>query len=164
MDRYGNNPIEWFTFEPGYMFHTINAWEEEENGEEVIVLLGCRSNEMNLDFSINALSSYPHCFRINLTTKKISENDISKVACEFPVIHPNLLGRPCKYAYSATIATNKIEPLFDGIVKFDLTQKTTDGEMKASTIGQYKYGPNRFGGEAVFVPKKMVLVRMMVTY
>ena len=37
----------WFEFRPGYVFHTMNAWVDEDSQE--IVLYACRSNRVQLD-------------------------------------------------------------------------------------------------------------------
>jgi len=146
--RHATKPIEWFEFEPGFIFHTINAWQQIEKGEEIIYMFGCRSKKLVLNFKESSPeeSPYPHCFRINLTTKEKSEHQVSDVSCEFPTIHPSFLGRKNSYAYCATFSSRRL--YFDGIVKFKVSTEEFEN------VGVIKYGPGRYGGEAVFVPKK----------
>jgi len=155
----------WFEFEPGYVFHTINAWEEvNEKGQVIISALGCRSK--SIDFNTAEVADKqpcafyetndfpkPHLYRMNLTTGEKSEKVLSPIACEFPVIHPGHVGRSTnQFTWCATLATDR-DTLFDGVVKFDMTQiRSSDPTLKE--VGRFYFGSKRFGGEAVFVPRK----------
>ena len=53
-------------------------------------------------------------------------------------------GLKSRYAYAAVFS--KVQGKFSGIVKFDLIAKNG-----GAVVGQIEHGPDRYGGEAVFV-------------
>ncbi|MGK7914272.1 MAG: carotenoid oxygenase family protein [Prochloraceae cyanobacterium] len=144
--RHGENkaPI-WFESPACYVFHTLNAYEENDE----VVLIACRSDSSNAISSSDIISDPEtdlpklHRWRFNLATKEVLEERLSEVACEFPRINETLIGRKNRYGYLGTIAPTPV-PLFDGLMKYDF-------EQLHSKI--YKFGEGRFGGEAVFVSK-----------
>ncbi|MBI2421479.1 MAG: carotenoid oxygenase family protein [Candidatus Hydrogenedentes bacterium] len=148
--RRGNgDTIRWFEAAPFYMYHTINAYEE---GDE-IVLVGCRidnpipeSRENPLRRArLTFLELHPllHRWRINLVTGTVKEESLDDVASEFPRTNDRLLGAAQRYSYNPRIAREP-QLLFDGLIKYD----TTTGASWTCD-----YGPRRWGGEAVFVPR-----------
>jgi len=145
--------LRWFNFKAGFAFHAFNAWEHvNEKGETEISIIVCGTDFIDLDLPLSSNQRYPkpHHYRINLTTQETFEKCVSDVECEFPIIHPNLVGRPIKFAFCATLSKNR-QLLFDGLVKFDLSS-LQKGSIKE--VASIKYGGDRFGGEAVFVPRK----------
>ena len=136
--------IKWYEFETGFIFHTVNAWED---GDE-IVMIGCRSKVVNLT-NLGELKDecvpYPYCYRINRITGEKSERKLFDVGCEFPTIHPALMGRKNRYTYSATFARVDHRPLFNGVVKLDLVNE--------EVVGKIIYGEGKYAGECVFVPR-----------
>jgi len=162
LPRYGNSSdVQWFDFLPGYIFHTINAFHVVINGKKELFVMGCRSNDMDLkEVSIGKDGTVakpslpvPYCYRINPETKEKSEYPLSDVECEFPSIHPSVLGKPFRYLYAATFASEFHKgPMFNGVVKFDASNFLESGSFKQ--IGRIEFGTNRYGGECVFVPRK----------
>lgn len=150
--RFGTDAdVRWFAFEPCYMLHVVNCWEE---GDEV-VMVGCRTNDPTLrpdpeDGKIAAmlsglkLQANLYMWRMNLVTGETSERPLNTLNAEFPMIHPDVVGRKNRYTYLSRIPY-EIPATFDGLVKADLT----DG----STV-QFDYGPGIFGSEAPFVPRQ----------
>ena len=53
-------------------------------------------------------------------------------------------GLKSRYAYAAVFS--KVQGKFSGIVKFDLIAKNS-----GAVVGQIEHGPDRYGGEAIFV-------------
>lgn len=143
--RHGSSAsdVQWFEFKSGFSFHTANAWED---GDE-IVMICCRSNDLqlgNLGKTRDSSSPYLHQYRMNLKTGESSERDLNgQVACEFPVVHPDLVGRKNKFCYCGELAPSGLT--FIACVKYNLE----DG----SVVGRIPFGENRGGGECVFVPK-----------
>lgn len=142
--------IRWFETSAFYMYHTINAWEEGDR----IVLLGCRINHPLVGDPANParevpsigflrLEPYLHRWTIDLTTGKVTEEQLDDVLGEFPRMDNRLLGRPSRYVYDPHLAPAPTL-LFDGFTKYD----TASG---ASTFHAFPEG--RFGGEVVFAPR-----------
>lgn len=61
-----------------------------------------------------------------------------------PYCVATLAGHKSTYAYAAVFS--KVQGKFSGIVKFDLSAKNG-----GAVVGQIEHGPERYGGEAVFV-------------
>ncbi len=91
-------------------------------------------------------SSRLHEWRFNLTTGQVSEKPLDDALTDFPRIHEGRLGYKARYGYSARLipTTPNAVPLFDGILKYDVL---------GADIDFHGYGPKRYGGEAVFVPR-----------
>jgi carotenoid cleavage dioxygenase-like enzyme len=146
LPRYGdNNNIRWFESPSCYVFHTLNAYEE---GDEV-VLFACRMSSCNVlspeqplnDPHVNISRMY--CWRLNLTSGKVSEQILDEVPSEFPRVNEQFLGRKTRYGYAGKVAPTPM-PLFDGLIKYDLSNNQS---------WTYKFGLGRYGGEAVFAPR-----------
>eukprot|EP01096_Ripella_sp_DP13-Kostka_P007990 TRINITY_DN2956_c0_g1_i2.p1 TRINITY_DN2956_c0_g1~~TRINITY_DN2956_c0_g1_i2.p1 ORF type:complete len:504 (+),score=162.43 TRINITY_DN2956_c0_g1_i2:8-1519(+) len=156
--------MRWFEFAPGYTFHTLNAWEEPETNS--IVLYGCHSNRVFLDSFMDNAEYLPgeglpflHEFRMNLETGETSERRLvvdeenGHLFGEFPTINPQRQGLPTRYGYVATATipeSGRFTAEFEGVAKVEIT----GGEgADVRKVGEITYGPGKFGGEAVFVPK-----------
>jgi len=91
---------------------------------------------------------------MNLDNGTKREFRLSDVEVEFPTIHPKRLGKSFNFCYCATFMPlmPNSGALFHGIVKFDTSNPLNDGSLKE--VGRITHGEKRYGGEAVFVPKK----------
>ena len=148
--RHGDvSDIRWFEFEPCYILHTINAWEEGD----WLHMTGCRINP-HKDASGNpVLSSIAtimgrhlldarlYRWSANLATGETRETLIDdKWNAEFPTWNNSRLGSPMKYAYFTHIVT---KPLlhFAGLIKYN----TETGESQHYTEGEgYTYSETPF--------------------
>ncbi len=146
MPRFGTDAdVRWFEVETGSVVHTANAWDE---GDEVVLqasrsktsdIAGAGLSAENLEDTQGLLYEW----RINLITGEVNERALSDVHCDFTRINDTLACHKTRFVYGAVF--NPERPFtFDGVMKFDNNTNTTD---------TFKYGPNRFGGEAVFAPK-----------
>ena len=142
----------WFEASSCYMYHTINAWEEDSEGSSEIVIVGCRIENPLADpgdygavprIDVLRLEPYLHEWRLNLDTGAVRERALDDVMTEFPRMNNARLGRPSRYAYSPRVAHTPAL-LFDGFVKYD---------TQAGTSIAHEYGDGRFGGETVFAPR-----------
>jgi carotenoid cleavage dioxygenase-like enzyme len=149
--RGGDADVRWFEFEPCYMLHVVNCWEE---GDEV-VMVGCRTADPTLkpdrrDGRIAAmlsglkLQANLYEWRMNLATGATSERDLHDLNAEFPMINPAWTGRRGRYSYHQRIPF-EIPATFDALVKYDLER----GEV----ADRYDYGPGVFGSEAPFAAR-----------
>ena len=150
--RFGDDAdVRWFEFEPCYMLHVVNAWEEGDK----VVMIGCRTTDPTLkpdprDGTIAAmlsgikLQANLYRWEMDLATGETSEGHLDGLNAEFPMINDDWLGRKNRYSYHSVIPF-EIPATFEALVKYDL--ETGD------VIDRYDYGPGVFGSEAPFAPR-----------
>lgn len=149
--RFGNNDdVKWFEFDPCYMLHVVNAWEEGD----WVVMLGCRTKDPSLqpdpqDGKIAAmlsglkLKASLYEWRMNMLTGETAERPLDDLNAEFPMVHPGVLGQKNRFSYHQVIPY-EIPATFEGIAKYDL---------ETGAVSRFDYGPHIFGSEAPFAPK-----------
>jgi carotenoid cleavage dioxygenase-like enzyme len=153
--RYGIIPrhggeVKWFEGPSCYVYHTINAYEVEDE----IVMTGCRIDNPIPSCAHDDEPHIPRLYflrlhpfltrwRFNLKTGEMKEEKLDDVPTEFPRINDNFLGRKSRYAYNPRIAKERTL-LFDGVIKYDLETGHSD---------VHELGNQQFMDEAVFVPK-----------
>lgn len=137
--------IKWFSVDPCYVFHTLNAWEEDDE----IHLFACRMKRFPDDFLggqtdaggvLKDTSPLLYRWRLNLKTGKAREEVLDDISTDFPRVNDNLQGLKTRYGYAARAGGE----MFTGLRKYDLELGRTE---------EHRYGPGRFGGEGVFVPR-----------
>ena len=157
MPRYDNgDKCIWFELPACYIYHTINAHEEQDaDGNTVVVMTACRiENPLpNCDHGEEPtiprlfflrLHPFLYEFRFNLGTGKASQRQLDDSPTEFPRINDNYTGVSSQYAYHPRVAKEQTL-LFDGFIKYN----TQTG------VGKHVvYGEGRIGGETVFVPRE----------
>ena len=143
------------------VYHFINAWEDEDTGEIVIVgvredgfFLGALAANGTREWISNKLKvgrSVPriHEWRINPTRQAVtSERWLFDLPVEVPRINDAYTGIKNRFTYAGKIHTGSLtsdaQLKFDALVKFDLQ----NGESEI-----YEYGYKRYGMEAQFVPR-----------
>ncbi len=158
LPRHGDNStVRWFEMPSCWVWHTLNAYED---GDEV-VLLACRANSTGLlgttdaalgqghehKFSTDeADRSRMHCWRFNLVTGAVKEQQLDDVPTEFPRINEHYMGRQLRYGYAARGAVKRADGFgaFDGLLKYDLQSGSTQ---------VYELGAHQACGESVFSPR-----------
>ena len=145
LPRHGDNSnIRWFEGSTCYVFHTLNAYEQEDE----VVLIACRMNSTNVLMSEDTASALEenipqlYQWRFNLNTGRVSEEKLDSAASDFPRVNENFLGRQTRYGYAGRMTRDPL-PLFDGVIKYDLNNSS-------SQVHQFESGC--YGGEAVFAP------------
>lgn len=157
--RYGSDAdVRWFDAEACYVYHTINAWEEQNaKGETEVVLVGCRiadplmgdPQNPDLGFTIPSiglqrLEPYLHEWRMNLSTGKVSEKRLGDMLVEFPRMDNRRLGVPSRYSFNPKVA-HQPTVIFEGLAKHDFKQGT-------DVVHAYPEGWS--AGEAVVCPRE----------
>ncbi len=149
--RFGTDAdVAWFSFEPCYMLHVVNCWEDGDT----VVMVGCRTADPTLrpDKRDGRIAAMLSCIKLqanlyrwemNLRTGATREGPLDDLNAEFPMINPAMTGRRNRYAWLQHIPW-EIPATFDGLVKYDLT----DGSHT-----RHAYGPGVFGSEAPFVAR-----------
>ncbi len=135
--------IRWITVAPCYVFHPMNAYDDEDGNVVVDV---CRYDRM-------FVADHNGPFRDSLATLRrwtlnpvsggFSETVIDDRPQEFPRCHPMLNSKPYRYGYSVAVAGGGSE--FPAINKQDLVTGTT---------AVFDLGPGRHSGEPYFVPRQ----------
>lgn len=150
LPRYGQTgDVRWFEAEPCYIYHTVNAWEEDG----AIVMIGCRNDEpipprdaheggYSRAWANLRLKARLHEWRFDLETGQTTERSLDDRNGEFPTMDERRLGVKTRYSYHATIPAERTL-FFDGLVKYDL---------QADSAQSFAFGPGRYGSEAPFAP------------
>lgn len=146
--RFGSDAdVRWFEFEPCYMLHVVNCWEEGD----WVVMIGCRQPDMHLHpdkrdgrlaAMLSGLKIHANLYRwrMNLKTGETEEGPLDDLYTEFPMIAPHAMGYRNRFAYHTHIPY-EIPATFDALVKYDLE----DGSAE-----RYDYGDGVYGSEAPF--------------
>ncbi|WP_312470289.1 carotenoid oxygenase family protein [Neobacillus sp.] len=149
--RYGGaDTIRWFEASPCYIYHAINAWEEDDE----IVLTACRVKDpcpssskedgpIERMLAFLRLDAQLHYWRFNLKTGAVKEGELCDMNTEFPIINLDYIGQKSRYSYNVHIDSRETLK-FDGLVKYD----TWTGQSK-----KYMFGEGRYGTEAAYAPK-----------
>lgn len=111
LKRFSKDPKEivWFELPSHYCFHFGNAWEENENGEEKVVLWGSKLDDIDFEmkqehpFLAENWNSKTTRFEFNLTTGEDKmESFFPTKATEFPIVNQHLLCYKTKFMYFIT--------------------------------------------------------------
>ncbi len=144
----GNADVRWFEVAPFFMYHTVNAWEEDDT----IVLVGCRIPEPLSGEGAShgapllgnlRIAPFFHRWRLDLARGEAREEVLDDVLTEFPRMNDALLGRRSRYSYHPRLAPSETF-LFDALIRYDL-----DGG--APVIHEYPRG--WYGGEVSFAAR-----------
>lgn len=149
--RHGSSDqVRWFSAEPCYIYHVVNAWEEGDS----IVMIACRSADptpevdpadgaMGRMLANLRLSATLHRWRFDLATGQTHEEPLDDLAAEFPVIDTHRMGRPNRFSYHVTTPRRRTLQ-FEGVVKYDLS----DGSRTVLPFGE-----GVLGSEVAFAPR-----------
>jgi len=142
--------VRWFEAEPCYIYHSVNAWEEDG----AIVMVGCRCDDpipaprpddgpLARALANLRLTARLHRWRFDLETGACTEEALDDRSAEFPSIDARVAGRKSRYSYHMTIPEARTL-FFDGIVKYG-----PEGE-----VARHAFGPGVYGSEAPFAPRE----------
>ena len=145
--------VRWFEVAPCYIYHLINAWEEDD----AIVIVGCRiadplvgdpgnapTNTVVPAIAAQRLAPIIYRWRLDLLTGAVREEALDDVLTEFPRMDNRRLGAPSTVSYNPRIAPSPTLS-FDGVIRYD-------HERGRSTTHAWPRG--WFGGETVFAPRE----------
>lgn len=137
----GNADVTWVEIEPCYVFHVLNAFDDDER----VVLDVLRYPRMFASSTIGPdepeLATL-HRWTVDPTTGEVDERQLDDRTAEFPRLDERLAGRPYRYGYATEIAGgDAIDSA--GLLRYDLDR----GE-----VAHHDVGAGRMAGEPVFVP------------
>lgn len=142
--RHGRgDEVRWFDVEPCFVFHTLNAYDDEDS----VVVLGCRMAEYprSVDLRASTDSSSPltdtpsvlYQWRFDLASGTTQEGPLDDVPADLPRVPDAYVGRHSRYGYLMSLEMG-------GLIKYDFVRNT-------SSI--HSHGLGRLGGEGTFVPR-----------
>lgn len=147
--RYGTQEqIKWFEFEPGYVLHMVNAWEDGD----WITMDGCFQPDPTIrrDPAEGPLASmlaylrykgHLRRWRMNVRTGEKHEQQLDDLNVEFCLPDADLYGVCTRYSYHQLIPTDFQTLRFEGLVKYDHAKQTRE---------VYNYGTGWYASEAPF--------------
>jgi carotenoid cleavage dioxygenase len=149
--RGSNEQVRWFEFEPGYVLHMCNAWEEGD----WIVIDGCFQPDPTIapDRSEGPLASmlaylrvkaHLHRWRMNLVTGETWEGPLDDLNVEFCLPDTALYGVKTRYSYHQYLPEDMYTVEFRALVKYD----HEDGSAV-----RYDYPDGWLGSESPFAPR-----------
>ncbi len=150
--RGGADEVRWFEFEPGYVLHMANAWEEGD----WIVMDGCfqpdpsirrKADEGPLASMLGYLRvrAHLHRWRMNLVTGETREEPLDDLNVEFPLPDTTRYGEKTRYSYHQYIPLDAETVEFHALVKYD---------HETGRRSRYDYGPGWFASEAPFARRR----------
>jgi all-trans-8'-apo-beta-carotenal 15,15'-oxygenase len=141
--------VQTLSVKSGFIFHHANAFEQEGSiYVDSVCYAAFPAVDPDEDYQEvkfeNLEPGQLWRFRLNLETKEVDRQLLESRCCEFPVVHPQLVGRPYRYTYlgAAHELTGNL-PLQD-VLKVDLET----GDRKV-----WSFAPRGFTGEPIFVPR-----------
>ncbi|MFB8277882.1 carotenoid oxygenase family protein [Nocardia colli] len=147
--RGDGSQVRWFEAAPGYIYHTVNSWEE---GDE-IVLIACRvSKPSPVSDRTNPLAQLLaylrpeatlHRYRFNLRTGATIEEPMDDINTEFPAIDQGTTGQRGRWSYQMRLSVDSTM-LFDAVIKYDL---------RTGAKQTQPFGDGFFGSELTVVPR-----------
>jgi carotenoid cleavage dioxygenase-like enzyme len=151
--RDGSSEPRWFNVDPCFVFHTLNAYDEDGR----VVLDVCRYDKA---YDVATLSGPGPVtldrWVIDIDRGKVTTCRIDDRHQEFPRIDDRRTGRPHRYGYTAVIgegivATVSVE---HGVTGNTLGNAILKHDLSAGTSEAHEFGPGAATGEAVFVPRE----------
>jgi carotenoid cleavage dioxygenase-like enzyme len=144
--------VRWFDASPGYIYHCVNAWEEDGK----VVLVGCLMDEPLANdpnnrpsptevptLGILRLNPTFRRWTFDLATGTTKEEQLDDVPAEFPRMDNRLLGVKSRFSYHQRVRSGATLQ-FDGVVKYDLERGTS---------AAHTYPRGWYGGETGFCPR-----------
>lgn len=134
-----HGPVRWFEISPCYVFHTLNAHEEEGR----LVLHAIRYDRLGDGVDINSHGTLWR-WTIDLGAGTVREEQLDDRAAEFPRIDDRLAGLPSRHGHaSAAELTGDNSESGGAVHRYDL---------RTGSVTSHRFGPGRSPGEASFVP------------
>ncbi len=143
MPRNGKNAdVRWFEIEPCFVYHFMNAYEEDG----LLHIDAGRLDRLNSFGMTDETTDPPSTlsrFSIDLEQGKVKTRVLDPRPMEFPRINDAMMGVKHTIGYGATYSGAKRMADYDTTLRYDLTRGTSQS---------YFHGPGRFVGELVFAP------------
>ncbi len=124
--RGGSDSVRWFEFEPGYVLHMVNAWEEGD----WIVMDGCLQPDPTIQRETDEgplasmlaylrVRAHLHRWRMNLATGETQETPLDDLNVEFCLPDTERYGVKTRYSYHHYLPPEAHTVEFKALVKYD---------------------------------------------
>ena len=146
-----NAAVRWFETEPCFMYHVINAWQDDAGN---VRLLGCRTDDPLADDPTNPDRIAPTLgklrlepqlveWKFDLAAGTLRSEQLWDVVNEFPRMDDRRFGQAHRYSYTQRAAAAETL-LFDGVVRHD---------YQTNSVAAHDWPDGWYGGETVFSPR-----------
>jgi hypothetical protein len=140
-------PVTWFELPAQYAFHVANAWEDEAGR---VHLFACTFPEFSFNFNAPNRAPPPESERQRLTeyvldpaTGAATATPLTSVYCDFPVVHPGLVGYRSRWAWGATFDYKAVTVEAQGVAKYDLAAPPGTAD---ACVGRIRFPEGSYGG------------------
>ncbi|AEV86476.1 carotenoid cleavage dioxygenase [Actinoplanes sp. SE50] len=130
--------VRWYTIDPGYVFHTLNA---HDDGDRIVMHVVRHEHA----YRPGQPAAAPDLWRwtIDQRTGRVAEERLDDEAVEFPRIDDRRTGQPARYGFAVTDNVPRRLADVSAVIRYDLhTGSTTRHRLPTGQVP----------GEAVFVP------------
>jgi carotenoid cleavage dioxygenase len=152
LPRDGSGPVRWFGVEPCWVFHCLNAYDDDQ-GRVVVDL--CQYNE-SFDVSTLWAAHGPVTldrWTIDPAAGTVTQRRLDDRGQEFPRVDDRIISRPHRYGYSAVIGEVNRAITVSGDFSDDaFANAILRHDLVAGTVQAREFGRDAAVGEAVFAP------------
>jgi carotenoid cleavage oxygenase len=143
LPRDGSAEIRWYEVELGYVFHTLNAYDD---GDRVVLDVIRHPKMFDRDiYGVADGRGQLYRWTVDPTAGRVREERVNARVQELPRIDPRQQGRPYRYGYTLLTGDSRdgTTPVFKGLAKHDL---------RTGEVEEAHFGRGASPGEGVFVP------------
>jgi len=149
--RGDGSEVRWFEFEPGYVLHMVNAWEDGD----WIVMDGCfqpdptikrkpEEGELASMLGYLRIRAHLHRWEMNLRTGETRESRLDDLNVEFCLPDTLRYGEKTRFSYHQHLPEDMFTVEFRALVKYD---------HESGSAKRYDYPDGWFASESPFAPK-----------
>ncbi len=133
--------IRWCNVEPCYVYHACNAYDLDDGGVIVDVVVHARTFDRSHAGPEGQALSFER-WKFDPVGGTVQRTVPSKRQQEFPCFDERRIGQPYRYAYTVGFGVDNAEP--QPLIRHDL---------ESGQVSTHDYGSQSIPGEAVFVPR-----------
>ena len=144
--------VRWLEIEPCWVFHTLNAYDDE-GGRVVVDVVQYKGA-----YDVSRLSGDGPItldrWILDPAAGKVTRRRLDDRLQEFPRVDERVVSRPHRYGYSAVIGevSRATIPLSGDFADQAFANALLKHDLAHGTVEAHEFGPDATAGEAVFVP------------
>ncbi len=144
LPRDGSGPARWFDVPVGYVFHTLNAYDD---GERVVLDVVRHPKMFDRDvYGVADGHGQVHRWTVDPARDRVTQELVDERIQELPRIDARRVGQPYRNAYTLLTgrSRDRRSPTFLGVAKHDLQR---------GRVEEHRFPRGSSPGEPVFVPR-----------